>query len=424
MDFIVSFLRIFWEILKNWWWLPLPFILYDRFTFFWNWYRVDKFDSQIEKIVLEVRIPRDIEKPIKAMEQVFLGIHGYHDVFNWKETWLEGEFLNSLSFEIVSTEGTVHFFIRCPAKARGLIESNIYAQYPGAEISLAEDYVKLVPKNTPNKDWDCFGLDMVVTKPNPYPIKTYDKIEDARETKEQKRIDPLAGLLDGMATIGKGEHLWVQMVAKPIRDEVPWMEEGKKIIDDLVHRKKKDFRYKPMVMEAADVLITGKPPSGPPEEKEEGFLPPEMKLTPGEREIVQAIERKIGQFGYQVNIRFLYLGKKDVFFKAKARIPYGLFKTVSTENLNGLKPWPKTLPKIQWFFRQARTYVRKREMFKRYIRRLPPLFPINFSAGTYVLASDEMATIYHFPGRAAAPAPSVPRIEAKKTEAPRELPSE
>jgi len=424
MEFIGGTISIFWAILKNWWWLPLPFLFYKRFIFFFLWYRVEKFDLSVKKVMLEVKIPKEIIKSIKAMDQAFLGMHGYHDVFNWKEVVLEGEYLHSLGFEIACLEGKVHFYIRCPAKARDLVESNIYAQYPEAEISLAENYTKLVPQNIPNKDWDLFGIDMINTKPSAYPLKTYIDFEN--DIKEEKRLDPLAGLLDGMATIGPGEYLWVQLIAKPIRTEVKWQEEGLKLVNDLVHREEEEpARWKPIVQEAADVLITGQPPSGPPEEKkEEGFLPPEMKLTPGERATVLAIEGKISKFGYQCSVRFMYLGKRDVFFKPKARIPYGLYKTVSSEGLGGLKPWLTTLPKVQWFFREIRQYGRKRAMFRRYVRRFPPLFPQDFTAATFVLTTDELATLYHFPGRMVAPAPSVVRLEAKKGEAPPELPVE
>jgi len=424
-EFILNTLNNLWIILKNWWWLPLPFILYERFLFFWMWNKIEKFDSTVEKMIIEIKIPKEVVKPIKAMEQVFAGIHGYHDIFNWKEKWFGGEFLHSLSFEIVCVEGKVHFLIRFPKKARALIESNIYAQYPEAEISEAQDYTKLVPQNIPNKDWDVFGLDMIATKPSAYPIKTYKSFEEAKELKEEKRIDPLAGVLDGMATLGQGEHLWIQMIAKPVRVENPWQEEGKKIINDLVHREEKEKHvFKPIVREAAEVLITGKPPEGLLEEKEEGFLPPEMKLTPGEREIVQAIEEKIGKFGYQTSVRFLYLGKRDSFFKPKARIPYGFFKTISTENMNGLKPTMETIPKIQWFLKKSRTYSRKRAMFRRYVRRWTTFFPRDPVRGTVVFTTDEMATLYHFPGRTVAPSPSVERIESKKSEAPPELPVE
>ncbi|GAI05357.1 unnamed protein product, partial [marine sediment metagenome] len=273
----------------------------------------ERWDDSIPKIILEIRMPKEVLKPIKAMEQVFAGLHSIHDVFTWREKWIEGQFLPSISLEIVSIGGEVHFYIRAFKMFRNVIESNIYSQYPEAEIFEVEDYTKLVPQDIPNKDWDLWGTSFINTKPDPYPIKTYPKFELEREIKEEKRIDPLAGLLEGMASLKPGEQLWLQIRATPIREEKPWIKEGLKIKDKLVRRPEKP-KSKPMIQEAAEVLITGKPPGvAPPEEKE--IIPPEMKLTPGEREIVAAIEEKIGKFGYDCHIRFIYLGKQDVFFK-------------------------------------------------------------------------------------------------------------
>ena len=408
-----------WTIFKNWWWLPLPFILYQPFLFLWLWYKRECYDRTVKKIVLEIKLPKEVIKPIKAMEQVFAGFHAIHDVFTWREKWLEGKFQYSLALEIVSIGGETHFFIRIPEGFRDIIESNIYSQYPEAEISEVRDYAKLVPQNIPNKDWDLFGFDMINTKEDAYPIKTYPKFEEPREAKEEKRIDPLAGLLDGMAVLKPGEQLWLQIIAKPVREEIPWKEEGRELADKLVRRPRKVT--KPLLQEAADVLITGKPPGALPE-KEEWIIPPEMKLTPGERRIVEAIEEKISKFCFTTNIRYIYLGKRDVFFKPKARIPYGFFKAISTEDMNGLKPWKKTMPKIQWILRKRRAHLRKRGLFRRYLFRVPPLFPR--PGGTFLLNTEELATLYHFPGRTVAPAPSLPRVEAKKGEAPPGLPIE
>jgi hypothetical protein len=427
MDLSLSLLtagRTIRMILENWWWVILPFLLYRHFVFYWLWYKTEKWDNTVKKTYLEVKIPKEIVKPIKAMEQVFSGIHGLHDVFDWREKWWNGEFMNSISFEIASIEGKTRFFIRAPDKFRTVIESNIYAQYPEAEISVTEDYTKGVPQNIPNKDWDLFGFDMEFTKDNCYPLMTYRYFEEAKELVEEKRLDPLAGLLDGMSMIGPGEQMWLQIVINPIINEEPWKEEGRAVVNKLVHREnKEDVKWRSIPAQVADVYITGLPPSDEGKKtKEESIIPPEMKLTPGERDIVKAIEDKISKFGFVSFIRFLYLGKKDVFLKPKARVPYGYFKAVSSEALNGLKPLKDTMPKVQWFLKQSRTYVRKRVMFRRYARRFSTYFPK--PGGKFILNTEELATLYHFPGWRVAPAPFVPRVEAKKGEAPAELPVE
>lgn len=411
-----------WQIFEAWWWVALPFLLWRPFEFFWLYSRSERWDSTIKRIVLEIKMPIEVLKPIKAMEQVFAGFHGIHDVITWREKWLEGQFQLSIALEIVSIDGEAHFFIRTPERDRKIIESNIYSQYPEAEIFEVDDYTKNVPQDIPNKDWDLFGMGFENTKPDPYPIKTYPSFEGDIEPKEEKRVDPLAGLMEGMAALRPGEQLWVQIIAKPVRNEVPWVKQGQELRDKLARRPDKP-KSKSLIWEAAEVLVSG--PSKTAEAVRE-VIPPEMKLTPGERTVLQAIEEKIGKFGYSCYIRFIYLGKRDIFFKPMARIPYGFFKEISTENLGGVKPEKKTLTKVKsvpfWFLDGRRVYMRKRKLFRYYQKRLPPLFPR--PGGTYIFNTEELATLYHFPSRMVAPAPGVPRVEAKKGEPPPGLPIE
>jgi len=417
------------QIIKNWWWLPLPLILWWPFSFFWRWWRTDKFLKEKKFILLEVKVPKEVLKPIRAMETVIDGLWQIlYDPADWWEKWVEGKIILSYSLEIVSLGGELHFFVRIPETSRDPVESTIYSQYPDAEISVADDYSKFVPQDIPNKNWDLWAADYKLLKPDPYPIKTYLKFETEREALEEKRIDPIASLLEAMAKIKPGEQLWVQISAEPVTNlEVPWVTEGEKIRDELARRAKKPVG-KPMIMEAADVLVTGKAP-GEVSKEEKEIIPPEMKLTPGEREVISGVEQKIAKRGFRTNIRFIYLGKRDVFFKAKLRLVLSFFSAFFTQNLNALVPSGKTLTKIHksWFLplnllRNRRLYLRKRAIFRRYRLRVNPYFPR--PGGTFILNTEELATIFHFPGRRVASAPFVERIESKKGEAPPGLPTE
>jgi len=410
-----------WQIIRAWWWLSLPFLLWKPAIYFWFWWRREEWLKAQKFILLEIKMPKEVLKPIRAMEQVFAGFHAIHDIFMFREKWIEGQLQLSISCEIVSLNGETHFYIRAGEIYRNIIESNIYSQYPEAEISLVDDYTKYVPQNIPNKDWDIWGCDFINPREDVYPIKTYLKFETEREAKEEKRIDPLAGLLDGMATIGPGEQVWLQFIAMPVRDEIPWRKRGRELADKIARRKV--VKLKPMVQEAAEILVTGKP-SGVEVLEEKEIIPPEMKLTPGEREILAGIEEKISKFGFDCNIRFLYLGKREVFFKPRGRFVFGFFKEVSTENSGGLKVWKDTMTKIKsvpfWFLDKRRFYLRQRKLFRLYKGRDRPLFPR--AGGTFILNTEELATLYHFPGRMVAPAPAITRVEAKKGEAPPGLP--
>lgn len=429
---LTSFFNIVWDAIKDWWWAVLPIILLRPFLFFWLWWRRDLFRKAQQYILLEIRMPKEVLKPLKAMEQVFSSLWGnLYDSPDLWEKWIDGKFILNYSIEMVSIGGESHFFIKITSANRNAVESTIYSQYPDAEILVVDDYVKYVPQNIPNADWDLWGCDYKLAKDDVYPIKTYSKFfEETEVAKEEKRIDPMSTLLEGLSRLQPGEQLWIQIMASPVSvAEDDYVARGRVVADKLARRPEAP-KQQSVLLEAANVLVTGKP-AGAMEKKEEGMIiPPEMKLTPGEKEILSGVENKISKSVFNCNIRFIYLGKKDVFFKPQIRIPFGFFQQFATSNMNGLKPWGQPLitkvPKSFFLplnlLRPRRLYLRQRRMFRRYVERQTPFHPK--AGGTFILNIEELATIFHFPGRAVAAAPFMQRVESKKGEAPPGLPTE
>jgi len=432
-----SILTTAWQIIKNWWWLPLSFILWKPFIYHFLFWRNQDWLRRQKKILLEVKIPREVPKPIRAMETVIASIHGavYHPP-DWWEKWVDGQFQLSVNLEIASIDGKTHFFVRVGSAYRESVESALYSQFPDIEIVEADDYTKYVPYNIPNKEWDLWATDYRMAKDDHHPIKTYPEFETEHEVKEEKRVDPVAALLEAMAKIKTGEQFWIQISIVPIAiDEeaipnaIAWMAEGEKLRDKLARRKEKTTDQKPIIQEAAEILITGKQEE--PKEEEREIIPPEMKLTPGEREVIAALEKKISKPLFETTIRFIYLGKKDVWFKPNFRLGFSFFNSYMTLNRNGLLAYGKTLTKIHksWFLplnsiRPRRHYLRCRKIFRNYIRRFPAYFPINPRNTKFILNTEEVASLFHFPTEVAAPAPGAPRVEAKKRGEPSELPVE
>lgn len=426
-----TILQPLWEIFKNWWWIILAFVLQKPFFNFWLWWKTETWLKTVYKpILLEIKIPKEVLKPIRAMEDVMASLHGivYHPP-DWWEKWIDGQIQTSVGFEIISTGGKIRFFVRIWEIYRDAVESAFYSQYPDVEITLADDYTKLIPQDIPNKDWDFWATDYVLLKEDSYPILTYKKFEKEQEPVEEKRVDPMASLLEALAKVNPGEQLWIQMSATPVtEDESDWIIKGEALRDKLAKRLVEErMSHKPMVLEAAEILITGKVPEAEVK-KEEFIIPPEMRLTPGEREIVAGVEEKISKPGFFTNIRFIYLGKRDVFFKANFRLAFSFFASFRTEHLNGLKPLGITLTKIHksWFLPlnlilPRRSHLRKRKIFRNYVERLPPFFPRH--GGKFMLNTEELASLYHFPSWRVAPVPGVARVEAKR-KAPPELPLE
>lgn len=423
LEFVKAILELIWQLLKAWWWLPLPFVLFVPLKFLWLWHVNNKYFQKWEWTILEIKIPREVDRPLKAMEQVISNFWSFYDPSDFKEKWFEGKYLMSIALEIASIDGVVHFYLRIPTAHRKVFESAVYSQYPEVEIEEVEDYTKKVPQNIPNKDWDMWACNFKLERPDPYPIKTYFSFfEPTQEVAEERRIDPLAVLIEGMSRLKPDEQLWLQVIAKPVKPvDNDWVSEGRQIVNKYVRRPEPP-KEKSIVGEAWRTLTTGKEPFTE-EAKEESVIPAEMRLTPGEREIVSAIENKIAKKGFESQVRMIYLGKGDAFFKPNLRMIFNFSSGVSTENLNTLKPTMTTKVVPPAPFREKRLYLKKRVLFRRYVtRQVYPHYPKIH--GTYVLNEEEIATLFHFPGRMGAPTPAFPRIEAKKGGAPPEIPTE
>jgi len=424
MEVIIDLFKTAFQILIVWWWVSLPLFLYKPFLYLWREWRKDQYSKKIKWVLLEIKLPEEILKPIKAMEAVMSGLWQLYDPPNWKEKWFEGKKLLYYSLEMVGKDGVLHFYVRTPNAARNLVESSIYGQYPEVQITEVEDYTKDIPKNIPNKDWDVHGVDMMLVRDDVYPLKGYKEFETEREAKEVKRVDPIASLTESVAKLRKGEQLWVQFVIKPLTtEENNWVERGNKIVKQVMGKEPPSLEPFPQYAARGTgrVLILGEPleeAEKEPERLEVGAL----KLSPGEIEIVKGIQNKIGKYCFESNIRILYLGKRDVLFKPNISLGFAFFNEFNTFNLNTIKLWGKTKTKIQLFLIDRRLYLRKRKLFRNYMRRNTPLDPRE--GGTYVLSTEELASMFHFPSREVAPAPSVPRIPAKRGEAPPELPTE
>ncbi|MCD6094653.1 hypothetical protein J7J39_01990 [bacterium] len=423
------YLSHFLNLLLSLWWVWLTILLLPVAKYFWLFGRRDvKFYSPIKWVLLEIKLPEEVEKTPKAMENVFHALWALYDPpANIREYWIDGKWMGYYTFEIVGRKGEIHFYIRTPIETQERVRGAIYGEYPDAEIEEADDYVNDFGKDIPNEDYDLWGCDFKLTKPDAYPIRTYEYWE-TELTREAKKIDPLAGLFEVLGTLQEGEEVWIQIKAAPVTDdEHPYLEESKRLIDELMKRKgeKKPGLLEPLALSKIPsdlwtVLIEGKAiPEKEKEELPEGLDIGLMKLSPGEAEALRAIEENLGKYVYEGNIRFLYIAKREVFNKAKGVAGVcGNFSQFSTVNLNGLKPDATKTKVAPWFFEQRRLYLKKRKLFRYYVKRMWP-----WHRGPYIFSTAELATMYHFPGKRVAPSAAAPRIEIKKGGAPPTLPT-
>ena len=84
-------LAIILAIIKEYIWLPLPFVLFWGFWESWIYYINNKYSAGLNWVILEINIPEQIEVTPKAMEQVMAGLHGIYKSQNLIEKYIQGK---------------------------------------------------------------------------------------------------------------------------------------------------------------------------------------------------------------------------------------------------------------------------------------------------------------------------------------------
>ncbi len=194
--------------------LWLPPVLAVVFFHLWVFYKRLSFLESQKKVLLEIRVPQNVDKSPLAMEIVLSALHQTVGESVWWDRVMIGKMRTYFSLEIVSIEGNVKFFIWTRVSMRKFVETQIYSQYPSAEIHEAEDYITHIPYATRDSHWTLFGTEWTLIKPDPYPIKTYVDYETNKDVFEEKKVDPITPLLEWMGSLGQGEQAWFQVLVR------------------------------------------------------------------------------------------------------------------------------------------------------------------------------------------------------------------
>ncbi|HCC59888.1 MAG: hypothetical protein A2402_00665 [Candidatus Staskawiczbacteria bacterium RIFOXYC1_FULL_37_43] len=439
---LILFLIILWvPFLRVWWWVFLPIMLQAQLKAVYLWWAGwDFFIAKRKWVLLEITPPKEVLAPFKAMEDVISSVWPIIDGANFREIWCEGELSYGpewCSWEIASIEGKIHYYLRVGQHHRTAFESALFGHYPDIEINEAPDYTKLVPQTVPNEEWDAYGEDWELRKTDQYPIKTYEKFfepQGERIQAEEKRLDPIISLLEGMSKLGPGEHYWVQFTSIPVsdRDEPNYRQEGQKIVNKIARRpEKKETTFLEDLWYVARQVVLGPEKEGSgesakysweriEEDEETGEL--KISLTPGEREVITEVENKLKKPAWRTNIRGLYVAKRDSWNASNRVLMRSYMGHFLTDNLNSFGFVRKSRPKVHFFWRQRRGFLRSRKMFRNAVLRYQPLFP-DRRESCPILSSEEMATMFHFPlSTKGMLAPALTTIESKKGGPPPNLP--
>lgn len=396
---IVSFVFMLMPI-----WLPIA-----TFLIFFEVYMQmvgKKFELESGRVVLEIILPPEVYKSPEAMEYVFTQIWNPANPDNLMDTYLSGKKPLTYTFELVSRGGDVHFYATMPKKFMQGFTDAMYSQYPAVEIVKQEvDYTAEISKKLKGLTFMSFHVQK--KKDSKYPIKTYIDFDMDKLPKEEQKLDPMTPMLEVLAGIKPHQQVWVQFLCTAHR------EEGFK----LGQLRKKDTWEKDVYTEIDKIMMRdSKTKTGDVD------LDGMPRITTGERDKIEVMERNVGKTAYKFASRFIYISNKENDFEGGlfARMIRS-FSQTELKGRNGLgvrwrtdynykmisDPFGKKIPAL------------KKEELKEY--KLRKLSVKSNAMSFKIMTVEELATLFHLPGSVAGMT-TLNRVTSTRRDSPSNLP--
>ncbi len=438
--FIVGLLGLFGYIGINFWERLLPIfgsVVLGYFAFkIWKHYVQQKFIAGITWVLLEIIPPRDVLRSPKAMELFFTNALYHQSQKGAVEMYWQGAVWFWYSLELVSIDGQVHFYIRTPSRIQDLITTQIYAQYPQAQVKVAEDYTLGVDEISKKSSWNLWGCEFALKENDPHPIKTYVDFGLDKDPKEEYKVDPISSVIELFSSLKKGEQMWSQIVIRPTKKtfHTPGTLFGK-------HDWVKEANLE--ILKLLRPYTAKYPPDTEGKSRTEIRLPDFLKLN------VTGIGNKISKLGFDCGIRVAYVAKKEVFNNNNQKNLRLMWRQYTNPDSNSFErlhatqgdiyPWSififpdKNLLQVKdrflneyrersFFYIPLRHSIFSHNNFLSFWPISPGIFPGYLHVHTFVLNTEELATIFHFPGQILQ-VPTLERIESKEAAPPTNLPS-
>jgi hypothetical protein len=404
-------------------WPPIAGVFIWGLIQVWQDYKQTKYAIALKWKMYRIQIPANSIQTPKGMENFFNLIAGSKSTITWKENWLQGKFQPWFVLEIVSEGGRISFYIRTQVKYDDMVVGAIYAQYPEAQvIEMTEDYAQNWPEKFPNDETDAWGSMMVAKAPNFMPIKTYIDFEHQGE-KDQRFKDPLLVILEQMGRMKPDETYAIQILIMAVTEQDDWRKPGLAYLEEKFGRKQSKSKGGTPLDQLAWIpaeminqVSGGALGLGGSEDAAAADDFAMFKLNSEDQETVRSVARKISKIGWLTKIRFVYFSSKESYRKGSiASMTKGMFHLFGNLSTNKLGLYDPTTPKDDYFWMEWQMDGKKESLLQGYKYR-------SWGRGSnpYILNSEELATIFHFPA-ADARTPVLSAPPAKMGEAPMEL---
>ena len=351
----------------------------------------DKIPDSDDFEVLEVQLSRneEISKDVNASalsaENMYAALHGL-----LKDN---PKLQEKVSFEMTSSgDRGIRFYVVAPTNILKFVESQIYAQYPRAGITVVPDYTHYV-----NPKHSRIEIASVTFKNEDFmPLKSFRDLE----------IDTISSVTSSVYSLAKGEEVWVQVLIRPVADT--WQQAGFDYVNSIREgsdpgasrfplKKLLEVFSKEFILILSDMLTGLFSYKEREEESKSSFTP---RLNPAEETQMRAIENKLSRMGFETVIRVVSSASSQERVDSNLRSILASFEQFSTTHLNILS---------------SEIESNKDRAFQDYVTR-------SFNdAKTIILNTEELATFYHFP-LSHIDTPNISWVYSRKSEPPPNLP--
>src|SRR3989339_605256 len=335
-------------------------IVFFSIILFFAWRKKKKNETayQYNLTFLHIKVPSTNEYEIKIAETFFSNLIGLKKSF-WQSLFSDQY---RISFEIVSKSDGIGFYVVVPDEIAALVEKQINAAYPEAEIDIVN----------PQEIWDrgeyTKVAELKLKGANYYPIKDHEDIKN----------DPLKGITSAMSKMGNDEVLALQYIIAPASDA--WRLAGRSFVTRIKNS-------------AAN---------------------PEKKSNV-DTSFLEKIEKKIANPGFYTKIRIVSIAKDPFAAETLIQNAINSFEQFSDVNYN------KFVRRTPFSNKRWINNFVYRKMDPIEIA-IPVVGTILFT-NVSVLNTVELATIFHMPNKDTG-TPKILWLTARKASAPANVPSE
>ena len=286
------------------------------------------------------------------------------------------------AFEIVGTQGLIHFYAAVPLSLLDVVKQAILSAYPAARLEEASEHNIFNPVG---KASGTLGGEFTLKEHYAYPIATFQDL----------KRDAMQSLLNALANLSKEDGAGIQILMRPA--DPSWRKKASEVAKN--KRKGGSGGLSPVDLLKSVPSAMVKPP-----EAGDGGDSKKSDLSNVENATLDAIDDKTQHAGYEVVIRVVTssnIAQRSQAILGNIVASFGLY---DSPGKNGFK------------------YTPAKDVEGLVTSYLMRFFPQNHDKT--ILNSVELATLFHFPDQRSIPTAQLVRQDSKQVDGPPNMPDE